>query len=115
MQENTDRNLGKSSEEIISECMVISAVESTALAIESGPELGRLLAEIDEARFAGELVTPDEAVAMVSTWKRQWFATPGVRVLYLIPQAWTDASIPLTVSPAPEELVRDWAHVGQSS
>jgi (E)-4-hydroxy-3-methylbut-2-enyl-diphosphate synthase len=36
MQENTDRNLGKSSEDIISECMVISALESTALALESG-------------------------------------------------------------------------------
>src|SRR5580692_11539089 len=36
MQENTDLALGKSSEEIISECMVLSAVESTALAIESG-------------------------------------------------------------------------------
>jgi (E)-4-hydroxy-3-methylbut-2-enyl-diphosphate synthase len=36
MQENTDRDLGKSSEEIISECMVLSAIESTALAIESG-------------------------------------------------------------------------------
>ena len=36
MQENTDRDLGKSSEEIISECMVISAIESTALALESG-------------------------------------------------------------------------------
>jgi (E)-4-hydroxy-3-methylbut-2-enyl-diphosphate synthase len=36
MQENTDRNLGKTSEEIINECMVLSAVESTALAIESG-------------------------------------------------------------------------------
>jgi (E)-4-hydroxy-3-methylbut-2-enyl-diphosphate synthase len=36
MQENTDRNLGKESEEIINECMVLSAVESTALAIESG-------------------------------------------------------------------------------
>src|SRR3989441_11385265 len=30
MQENTDRNLGKTSEEIINECMVISAVGSTA-------------------------------------------------------------------------------------
>src|SRR5213596_718138 len=39
MQENTDRNLGKSSEEIINECMVLSALDSTALAIESG--LGR--------------------------------------------------------------------------
>src|ERR1700746_1963000 len=36
MQENTDKDLGKSSEEIINECMVISAIESTALAIESG-------------------------------------------------------------------------------
>jgi len=36
MQENTDRNLGKTSEEIINECMVLSAVESTALAIDSG-------------------------------------------------------------------------------
>ena len=36
MQENTDRDLGKTSEEIINECMVISAIESTALAIESG-------------------------------------------------------------------------------
>ena len=36
MQENTDRNLGRTSEEILNECMVISAVESTALAIESG-------------------------------------------------------------------------------
>jgi (E)-4-hydroxy-3-methylbut-2-enyl-diphosphate synthase len=36
MQENTDRNLGKTSEEIINECMVLSAVESTALALESG-------------------------------------------------------------------------------
>src|SRR5262245_10688766 len=36
MQENTDRSLGKSSEDIINECMVLSAIESTSLAIESG-------------------------------------------------------------------------------
>ena len=36
MQENTDRDLGRTSEEIINECMVLSAVESTSLAIESG-------------------------------------------------------------------------------
>src|SRR4030088_385006 len=35
MQENSDRDLGRSSEDIINECMVISAVESCALAIES--------------------------------------------------------------------------------
>ena len=36
MQENTDRNLGKESEEIINDCMVLSALESTELALESG-------------------------------------------------------------------------------
>jgi len=36
MQENTDQNLGKESEEIINDCMVLSALESTQLALESG-------------------------------------------------------------------------------
>src|SRR5512144_2103941 len=36
MQENTSRNLGRTSEEIINDCMVLSAVESTGLAIDSG-------------------------------------------------------------------------------
>ena len=36
MQENTDQHLGRSSEEIINDCMVRSALESTALAIEAG-------------------------------------------------------------------------------
>ena len=36
MQENTDRDLGLTSEEIINECMVLSAVQSTELALESG-------------------------------------------------------------------------------
>ncbi len=36
MQENTDAKLGKSSEEIINECMVLSALQSTELALEGG-------------------------------------------------------------------------------
>jgi len=36
MHENTDRDLGKTSEEIINECMVLSALESTELALECG-------------------------------------------------------------------------------
>ncbi len=36
MQENTDRNLGFDSEEIINHCMVLSAIESTELALECG-------------------------------------------------------------------------------
>jgi (E)-4-hydroxy-3-methylbut-2-enyl-diphosphate synthase len=36
MQENTDQNLGKESEEIINDCMVLSSLQSTELALESG-------------------------------------------------------------------------------
>ena len=36
MQENTDRSLGRSSEDIINECMVLSALQSTDLALDSG-------------------------------------------------------------------------------
>src|SRR5262244_2403894 len=36
MQENTDKNLGQESEDIINECMVLSALQSTDLALESG-------------------------------------------------------------------------------
>src|SRR3989475_2601162 len=50
MQENTDRNLGKTSEEIINECMVISAVESTALAIESGLRKDQIIISCKSSR-----------------------------------------------------------------
>jgi (E)-4-hydroxy-3-methylbut-2-enyl-diphosphate synthase len=36
MQENTDRDLGRTSDAIVNECMILSAVESTALALDSG-------------------------------------------------------------------------------
>jgi (E)-4-hydroxy-3-methylbut-2-enyl-diphosphate synthase len=36
MQENTDRDLGKSSEEIINECIILSALQSTDLALQNG-------------------------------------------------------------------------------
>ena len=35
-----------------------------ALKLADGPRLGRLLAAIDEARYAGEVATPDEAIAL---------------------------------------------------
>src|SRR5947208_10890809 len=50
MQENTDRSLGKTSEEIINECMVLSAVESTALAIESGLGKDRIIISCKTSR-----------------------------------------------------------------
>jgi (E)-4-hydroxy-3-methylbut-2-enyl-diphosphate synthase len=36
MQENTDRDLGKDADEIMNECMILSALESTAMALDCG-------------------------------------------------------------------------------
>ncbi len=49
---------------------------------------------------------PREAEAMVNTWKDSWFAEDGLRVLYILPQAWTERTLPMTLNPAPSNLVR---------
>lgn len=48
----------------------------------------------------------DEARAMVDTWQRSYFQSYGLRVLYVVPRAWTDRLLPMRVTPAPTELVR---------
>ena len=40
----------------------------------------------------------DEAEAMLNTWKHSYFEKPGLRVLYLVPRAWTDYFLPLRFS-----------------
>jgi len=50
MQENTDRNLGHSSEEIINECMVLSAIQSTELALETGLRKDQIITSCKTSR-----------------------------------------------------------------
>ena len=47
-----------------------------------------------------------EARAMVNTWRSSYFRTDGVRVLFVLPQSWTDRFIPMRIVPTPAELVR---------
>jgi hypothetical protein len=64
-----------------------------------------LAAAMTEALVGTGLYT-DESIGMVNTWRRQWFRTPGVRVLYFAPPAWIDAQVPLTIDPRPSTVVR---------
>jgi (E)-4-hydroxy-3-methylbut-2-enyl-diphosphate synthase len=64
MQENTDRDLGRSSEEIINECMVLSAIESTALAIESGLRKDQIIISCKTSR-------PRDLIAVYRALARQ--------------------------------------------
>jgi len=65
-------------------------------------ELGRKLAE----SLVKEGLYPREAAAMVNTWKDSWFEEEGLRVLYVLPRAWTDRTLPMEMHPAPAELTR---------
>ena len=56
MQENTDRDFGRTSEEIVNECMVISAIESTALALDAGLGEDRIIISCKVSRPA-DLIT----------------------------------------------------------
>jgi hypothetical protein len=69
-------------------------------------KLGEQLAGKMASALASTGLYPREAAAMVKTWKDSWFKEPGVRVLYVLPRAWTDRELAITLNPAPRELVR---------
>jgi hypothetical protein len=62
-------------------------------------------AEMQQA-LVSEGLFPREAAAMVETWKNSWFPEQGVRVLYTLPPAWTDRTLPLKLDPAPHQIAR---------
>lgn len=64
MQENADHDLGKDSEEVINECMVLSAVESTALALESGLRKDQIIISCKTSR-------PRDLIAVYRTLARK--------------------------------------------
>ena len=64
------------------------------------------LATAMEAALTRAGLYPREAAAMVKTWDDAWFAEPGLRVLYVLPRAWTDRVLPLKLEPAPRAIER---------
>jgi hypothetical protein len=47
----------------------------------------------------------DEAHAMLETWGDSWFEE-GSRLIYIVPRAYTDSILPLSINPAPTQLAR---------
>ena len=43
---------------------------------------------------------------MVRTWSRSWFTSEGTRVVWIVPRPVTDALLPLSIDPQPDEVVR---------
>jgi hypothetical protein len=48
---------------------------------------------------------PDEAHAMIETWRQSWFEE-GSRLFYIVPGDFLSTVLPLTINPAPSQTVR---------
>jgi hypothetical protein len=59
--------------------------------------------------LAGVLIAqglyPDEASAMVETWRQSWFED-GTRLLYIVPPHFVNGVLPLSIKPQPGQVVR---------
>ena len=42
---------------------------------------------------------PDEATAMLNTWKKSYFKAYGERLFFIVPRAWTNHYLPLKITP----------------
>jgi hypothetical protein len=69
------------------------------------PEGLAALEDALRAVLVGEGLFEREAQAMIDTWRTTW-SQAGVRVLYVVPRALTDAVLPLAIAPKPAALVR---------
>jgi hypothetical protein len=79
---------------------------NTARSSEQLETVSRELSEQMAKALLAEGLYSKEARAMVHTWKDSWFEEDGLRVLYVLPRAWTDRTLPLTLNPAPRQLAR---------
>jgi hypothetical protein len=66
--------------------------------------LDSLYREVEET-LVGQGLYRDEAHAMVETWKDSWFEE-GSRLIYIVPRGFIDNIMPLTIEPAPGQIVR---------
>lgn len=79
-----------------------------SIAVPAAPRempLGEAMDEV-AAQLVRAGLHPDEALAMVRTWRRSYFQTDGFRILYVVPRPQVDAILPLAIDPKPKEIVR---------
>ncbi|HWA24764.1 MAG TPA: hypothetical protein VG734_03745 [Lacunisphaera sp.] len=51
-------------------------------------------------------LTPDEARALLRTWRESYFERPGLRVFWIVPRAFTDRVLPMKITPQPDKVER---------
>jgi hypothetical protein len=58
-----------------------------------------------EGALVAQGLFPDEAHAMLETWKNSWFEE-GSRLIYIVPRRFVDSVLPLYISPTPANTTR---------
>ena len=81
----------------VKEEAILDAPELTATIDDLGRDL--------EGILVGQGLYHDEARAMVETWRNSWFEE-GSRLLYIVPPAFVNEVLPLSINPAPAQTVR---------
>lgn len=80
----------------------------TEEAILDAPQLSSTIDELCrdlEGILVAQGLYNDEARAMVETWRNSWFEE-GSRLLYIVPPAFVNEVLPLSITPAPAQTVR---------
>src|SRR6266852_1712470 len=81
----------------VKEEAILDAPELTATIDDLGRDL--------EGILGAQGLYQDEARAMVETWRNSWFEE-GSRLLYIVPPAFVNEVLPLSIKPAPAQTVR---------
>ncbi len=66
-------------------------------AVPLDPFVGRIGQALG-VRLVEQGLYAEEAQAMVNTWSRSYFRTPGIRVLYIVPRSQIDRNLPLKIT-----------------
>ncbi len=85
---------------------ILGAVRNSSIA--DPPQLNADLNSLSrdlEKILTGHGLNADEARAMLQTWNDSWFEE-GSRLLYIVPRAFVDSVLPLTIHPAPAHTTR---------
>lgn len=75
---------------------------STPLGFEAQKATAENLGELTRsmrAALVADGLNGDEADALLSTWDLSYFKSPGTRLFFLVPRAWTDHYLPLQATP----------------
>jgi len=72
--------------------------------LDTSPALDSLLSDLEGSLISSGLY-PEEAHAMLESWKDSWFEE-GTRLIYVVPSSFVEKILPLSIEPQPATIHR---------